>query len=244
MDFLSEATKIVDAAKEKNVDMRIMGAVAFMIHCPNYLHIHRKLQRELTDVDFMSNFKKVSALIDLLKSLGYTLKWGSLTDRKIFSHPNHKLTIDVFFDELRMCHVINFRKRLTIDYPTISLADLLLEKLQIVKINEKDIKDVIVLLREHQIGASDKETINAQYIAKLFSNDWCFYYTATTNLQMIRDRLATYDALEHKDIENVSEKIGALLAKIENEPKNFGWKMRAKVGTRRKWYTEVEDVIR
>jgi hypothetical protein len=42
---------------------------------------------------------------------------------------------------------------------------------------------------------------------------------------------------ERSDIE---EKIDTLLTRIETEPKSFGWRMRAKVGTKRQWYNHVE----
>jgi hypothetical protein len=55
-----------------------------------------------------------------------------------------------------MNHIIEFKDRLEKDYPTIPLEELMLEKLQIVKINEKDIKDLIVLILEHEIGENGK----------------------------------------------------------------------------------------
>src|SRR5947209_11073668 len=39
---------------------------------------------------------------------------------------------------MQMCHTIDFRSRLNIDKRTVSLADLMLTKLQIVEVNEKD----------------------------------------------------------------------------------------------------------
>ena len=143
-----------------------------------------------------------------------------------------------------MCHKIDFRKRLLIDYPTISLADLLLEKLQIVEINEKDVKDVIVLLSDHKIGDKDeKETINIEYIADLLSKDWGFYYTVTTNLNKIKKLVDSYtQVLTQNKVEDVKNKIDITLDRIEKKPKSMGWKMRAKIGTKTKWYKEVEEI--
>ena len=31
---------------------------------------------------------------------------------------------------------------------------------------------------------------------------------------------------------------------IEKEPKSLGWKLRAKVGTKKQWYNDVEEVER
>jgi hypothetical protein len=129
-----------------------------------------------------------------------------------------------------------------VDYPTIPLAEMLLEKLQIVQLNEKDVKDVIILLREHEVGEGDKETINSRYIAKLLSEDWGFYYTATMNLNKIKSLLADYSQLVEYDKELIEDKIDRLINAIENEPKSLGWKMRAKIGTKKQWYRKVEEI--
>ena len=129
-----------------------------------------------------------------------------------------------------MNHVIDFKGRLEVDYPTIPLADLLLEKLQIVHINEKDIKDSILLLLEHDVGEGDKETINMKRITKIMAEDWGFYYTSTTNLKKIGTFLPKYTNLTDEQRLAITSKIEKLLQGIENEPKKLGWKVRARVG--------------
>ena len=171
----------------------------------------------------------------------------AVASRLIFFDPNTEgLHTDVFFDKLEFCHDIPFKGRLEVDYPTLPLAELLLEKLQIVQINEKDIVDIIMLTREHDMGSSDKEVINADRIAKLLSEEWGFYYTATTNLKKVRDEfLPTYTALGEDDRSDVAKKITLLLDRIENEPKSMSWKVRARVGASRKWYRDsIEEVSR
>ena len=144
-----------------------------------------------------------------------------------------------------MCHVVSWEKgRLEIDKPTISLADLMLEKLQIVRINEKDVKDVMMLLLEHGIGDNDDEIVNGAYISKLMAKDWGFYYTSTTNLNKVKSLLGEYDALSPDDRDVISARIDELLDMIEKEPKSLGWKLRAKVGTKKQWYNDVEEVER
>jgi hypothetical protein len=155
-----------------------------------------------------------------------------------------RYVIDVFFDQLNMCHKIDFRNRLEIDFPTMPLAELMLEKMQIVEFTEKDAKDSIMLLREHNVGDKDSETINQGYIARLLSKDWGFYYTVTTNLKKMRDSFVDEfgkDHLSTEDGEDVKKKIDLLLARIEEEPKEMRWKMRARIGTKKLWYQEVES---
>ena len=147
---------------------------------------------------------------------------------------------DSFFDKLAFCHTINFAGRLELDSPTITLGDLLLEKMQIVEINEKDIKDTLIMLREHEIQESEKESVNARYIAKLLSDDWGFYHTATTNLDKVKSHLDKFTSLSDEDRQDIRSKVDILLGAIEKEPKSMKWQMRAKIGTRKIWYTKVE----
>jgi len=152
--------------------------------------------------------------------------------------------LDVFFDRLEMCHTIDFMDQLEVDYPTISLANLLLEKMQIVQLNEKDAIDTVVLLREHDVGKVDDQTINLEYISRLLSKDWGFYYTVTTNLKRIRDEfLPSYD-LSGEDKTDVEHKIDTLLERVEKKPKSLRWKMRARIGAKKKWYRDVEELYR
>jgi len=115
--------------------------------------------------------------------------------------------------------------------------------MQIVRINEKDIKDTLALLLEHEMGKSDKETIDVELITKTLSEDWGFYYTVTTNLGKVRTFMDTYKLTE-EDRAVINKKLDTLISAIENQPKSLRWKLRAKVGTKQKWYNEVEEVER
>ena len=248
-EFIKEALAIIKHAKERKATLRVMGAVAIRIHCPKFFHLLDAFKRELSDLDFMSYSQQRQKVVETLKELNYeqdrSVEFLYGGERQIFYNKKKNFMVDVFFDTLNMSHTINFTKRLEIDDPTISLADIVLEKLQIVKINEKDIKDLIVLLREHDVGGSENETINMNYIAQLLSDDWGFYYTVTTNLKKIRDKfLPRYKILQKEDISDVKFKIDKLLKAIEEKDKSFKWKVRAKIGTRKKWYHDVEEVVR
>jgi len=242
--FEEQAKTIVDTAQKRGIVIRSIGAIAFRIHCPKFKDLHTKLGRELTDLDFMARGRQINEIVQLFQDLGYQkdprMHSFMVYQRGIFQHPETKLVADVFFDKLSMCHTIDFKERLELDSPTITLADLVLEKTQIVKINEKDMKDLAILFLEHDIGESEPETVDGKYIRLLLSKDWGFYYTVTTNLKKTRDRLVTYEAFDNSQREQIAATIDRLLASIENEPKSTGWKMRARVGPRKTWYNEVE----
>jgi hypothetical protein len=116
--------------------------------------------------------------------------------------------------------------------------------MQIVNLEQKDMIDTTMLLREHDVGNAGPETIDAPYIARRLSDDWGFYYTCTTNLKKVNDKLATYQELKQEDREDVNKKIEKLLKIIEDEPKTMRWKLRARIGPSKKWYRDVEEVRR
>lgn len=247
-NLINEAVKIAELGESKGIPLRLMGALAIYVHCSDEAKaFHEALSRQFTDIDFMTTADREKVKKFFLE-IGYKPRERFMAimaeARHIYEKPELGIHVDVFFNELDMCHKIDFRKRLLIDYPTISLADLLLEKLQIVEINEKDVKDVIVLLIDHKIGDKDeKETINIEYIANLLSKDWGFYYTVTTNLNKIKKLVDSYaQVLTQNKVEDVKNKIDIILDKIEKKPKSMGWKMRAKIGTKTKWYKEVEEI--
>jgi len=248
--MLGEGTRIVEEAKKRDVHLRLLGAIAFQIHCPKFSYLSTKLDRVLTDIDFAGYSKEKDGMTKLMNEFGYkdepsvTVLFGH--KRLIYDNKSNGIHIDIFLDKLEMNHDIPFKDRLGLDQLTISLADLLLEKMQIVQINEKDYIDTMMLIREHAIGkdGNTPETIDAGHIAKLLAADWGFYYTVTTNLGKVQTRLAKYIEVSDEDRNDITTKIGELLKRIEDEPKSFSWKMRAKVGPKSKWYRDVDEVIR
>jgi len=131
--------------------------------------------------------------------------------------------------------------RLEVDDPTVPLAELLLEKMQIVKLNQKDVIDSIMLLREHQVGDTDS-FINASRVAQLCSRDWGLWKTVTTNLSKLAEIAYGIEKLSEDDRSDVGRKVSDLLARIDREPKTTAWKMRARIGEKKKWYRDVEEM--
>jgi hypothetical protein len=247
-DFLQEAYRITDAAKTEGILLKLLGALAFHIHCPKFSYIQEMLGRSFTDIDFAAYRNESSRINKLFAELGYQYDprvralFGS---RLIFDDASGTSRhCDVFLDKLEFCHDINFKGRLELDDPTVPLAELLLEKMQIVKLNEKDIIDTIMLLREHEIGESDNDTINAAYIARLTARDWGLWKTVTMNLEKVKGAAQSFNKLSDEDKEHVDVKVTALRGRIDNESKTRGWKIRAQIGEKRKWYRDVDELLR
>ncbi len=245
--LIQAADKLIDEAHKRDLTLRLIGAIAFHHHCPKYNFIQKETDRFFTDIDFMAYIEQKRDIEKMFLDLGYVddkrIQTVPGVKRSIFFAADNSLHSDVFYDTLDFSHIINFRERLELDYPTISLIDLLLEKMQIVQINEKDIIDTIMLLREHDLGSSDDETINIDYMAKTCKSDWGLWKTVTTNLNKVLRLIDKYDVLTNDDQQIIRERFLRIMRRIEKEPATFRWKLRSKVGERIKWYRDVDEVM-
>ncbi|PWB69042.1 MAG: hypothetical protein C3F07_20750 [Anaerolineales bacterium] len=122
------------------------------------------------------------------------------------------------------------------------MTELLLEKMQIVQINEKDIIDTIMLLLEHPLGDVDNETINIRLAAQLCANDWGLWRTTTMNLEKVKQLAHHYTQLSPEQKAKVESQVDVILARLNAEPKPLAWRLRARVGDRVKWYKDVDEV--
>jgi len=250
-DFAKEIQRIISVADERKVPLRILGGAAIRMHCPKYESLYEKLKRvPKHDMDFVTYGKFRPLTKKLFIDLGYEpyislmLTGATGRHRQIFNDKEGNKAIDVFLGKLEMCHVIDFEGRLEVDSPTVPLAELFLQKLQVVQLNEKDVQDTIILLMEHDIGDSDKEEVNGNQVASTLAKEWGFYYTVTVNLDKIRKFLNDYQTLSESDKKIVTERIDKIRKLIEAAPKTMAWKMRARVGPSVKWYNVVEEVQR
>ncbi|HSB90842.1 MAG TPA: hypothetical protein VLD63_12545 [Anaerolineales bacterium] len=244
--FEAEVRRILQAADAGRLVLRLLGSLAFQAHCPRYGYLQAKLGRAYTDIDFASYSRQAKEIRELLAGLGYVedREVFVVTEggRAIFENPATRLHVDVFYEKLDFSHVIPWNGRLEADRPTIPLAELLLEKMQIVKINEKDVIDTIMLLLEHPLGDSDSETIHMGRVAGLCASDWGLWRTVTMNLGKVGLLAEGYAALEASHKAHVAGQVQAALQRIDAEPKSMAWRLRSRVGERVKWYKDVEEV--
>ncbi len=251
--FIEEGKRLVDEAAKREIPLRLLGGVAIRIHCLEFLDFAKKLmrlgegQQEYTDLDFMSymRFRK-NKMKEFFEEMGYekrpTTMSSAATQRQIYFHPKGWFYVDVFYDRLLAAnHPLDFRGRLELDSPTITPTDMVLEKLQIVFPDEKDVKDLLLLFRAHEISPHEEmNNINAKFIAAKLASDWGFWYTVTTNLGGLRQYVPGAQNLTDGEKQDLDSKVGQLLQALEIEPKSTGWKMRSVIGTKRKWYNPVE----
>jgi hypothetical protein len=243
--FEAEGDRLVAAANAEGVALRLLGALAFAKRCPRHAHLQETLKRVYTDIDFAAYGSQVKQVRALLAREGFVedelMYVESEGSRMVLNHPATGLHLDVFLDKLEFCHTVPWKRRLEIHDMTIPLAEMLLQKMQIVQINEKDIIDTIMLLLEHELTEEDSG-INIALVATVCAKDWGWWRTLTMNLEKVKQMGASYTALSGHEGRRVAEQVDAALARIEREPKSVTWRVRAKIGDRKKWYRDVGEL--
>lgn len=250
--FIKEARRLTEAAQKEGLILRVMGAFAVRNYFPEYIDLYNQMkrlgERVFTDIDFAAYGKQRSRLVPFFEQQGYDFDKDTMMyfgqERHIYyscRYTEHVPMIDVFFDRLDMNHCVSYIGRLELDPYSVSVSDLLLQKLQIVQMNDKDYKDAMLILLAAPLGEKEQGMVNLRYVAKRMADDWGFYYTATTNLKNIADYTDKVEALSGEQCSIIRAKAEQIYRAIEDEPKSFKWKLRAASGTKTRWYKEVSD---
>ena len=241
-DIVSEGERLLGIASSQGVPLRLLGGIAVRLKAPE---IPPSLDRKYKDIDFAVTKKGSGAADKLLKNAGYEphVAFNAMhaRERGLYYDEANGRQVDLFINAFRMCHEIPLGDRLAVESQTVPLAELMLTKLQIIEVNEKDIRDTVLLLHGHPIGDHDGDAINGAHIAALCADDWGLWRTITANLERCRGHVGDYE-LPAGDRERIESRFDELLQRIEAEPKSRGWRRRAKVGERKRWYELPEEV--
>ena len=242
-DMVAEAVRVAEKAEAEGVALRLLGGVAIKVRAREGLQ--PAFEREYADLDWITPKGKSSRVQKFFESLGYApqTRFNALygRERLLYFDEQHDRQVDVLVGTFRMCHEIPFGKRMTVEPLTVPLAELLLTKLQIIELNEKDVRDALALLHDHPVGEEDGDSVNGAQIATLCASDWGLWRTFTANLEALEGHLQRYDLPDDGEA-RIKDRVETLLGRIEEEPKSFGWKMRAKIGDRKRWYELPEEV--
>lgn len=239
-DMPSEAARIVDLARERHIQLRLLGGIAVRMHCLK----PELCERPYSDIDLIGLSTQARRIEAVFRDLGYVpddqfnmLHGGQRL--KFEDHHNNRHA-EVFLDKFRMDQTLDFRGRLDIHPYTISLTDLFVTKIQVVKLDEKDFHDLFSLFRDNKIGVDDREgVINARYVAHLCAHDWGLYHTVLRNLDRLSE-FYDYFGLDKDERESMDRKIWILRLMILEEPKGPLWKARDRVGERLPYHEEIE----
>jgi hypothetical protein len=234
------ATELIAATNSRGGQARVLGGIGVALRCPS-AQGSAPLARAYSDVDLVTTRSASTIVADTLHELGYVAqgRFNALhgRGRMLFDHPDG-VHIDVFVDQFSMCHRLDLGTRLALHDTTVTLGDLLLTKLQVAELNEKDVTDAAALMLDHDLTTGE-EGINVEYVTSVLCSDWGWWRTVSHNLgalpRHINGRLHP-DAAAH-----VSARVTHLVQLIDEAPKSLRWKIRAKAGDRIPWRDEPED---
>lgn len=237
-DALSEALRLIEAARGRGIPLRLVGGLAVHVLCPGF----PPRKREGQDLDLASASAFRPGLTALLAELGYEpdKRFNALYGHKqlFFASPTGR-AVDILVDRLEMCHVLEFRDRIERLPLTLDPTDLLLSKLQIIELNEKDAQDAIYLLAAFPVREGDEPgTIGLERIEGMVADDWGWWRTLTMNADRIAD-LAAGD-LAHLVPPGAGndpvDQLRAIRRAADEVSKSLRWRIRARVGDRKRWY--------
>lgn len=241
LDPVAEGKRIAQAAAARGLPLRLIGGVAVALLSPSSQK--PPLRRKYADIDFTTTGAAKDGVVELMEGLGYA---GDREFNMLHGHRRlyfwdgvNQRQVDVFVDEANLCHRIDLKHRIEAVPLTVSLADLMVLKLQVVETNEKDYLDICAIFADHDLSADDSG-VNSTYIAELTASDWGLWRT----LGMVAERSEQFALTlpEFPAREVVAERLRRLRMELDTVPKTRVWKIRARVGDRKRWYDLPEEV--
>jgi len=244
-DPLPEAMALADGAARAGIGLKLLGGLAVRVLCPDY---PPRLRRD-QDIDFACLSKERKKVAAYLADSGCQADrmFNNLNgDRQMYFVASSGRPIDVMVDRLTMCHTLDLRPSFGRQPLTVDAMDVLLSKLQIVELNEKDARDIVHLLAALPLsgdrGAAGV-SLDTDRFGKLLGADWGWWRTVTGNLAKLPALIA-----EKPDLVPPGDKLDPvaesqrLLQLANDAPKSVKWRLRANVGDRVRWYELPEEV--
>jgi hypothetical protein len=240
-DPVAEARRVIDAAREHGVTLRAVGGVAVYLLSPDQQPL---LPRPLKDIDLVTSRGQGGAAGRVLAQLEYVGEemFNALrgSRRQLFHDPVNQRDLDVFVGEFTMCHTVPIAERLDRLPYTVPVAELLLTKLQIVELNERDERDIYTLCYHHELTDDPRSGLDAALIAGLCADDWGLWRTCKGTIERCAADVHGYD-LDAPARDQIVARLAELWQRIEAEPKTARWRRRSRLGERKRWYQEPEE---
>jgi hypothetical protein len=242
-DPIAEARRLHAAAAEQGITARLLGGVAVALSTS--VPLPSVLQRTYNDLDYVVRRADARSWRDFLQANGYQpdVQFNALhgSQRQLHHDLGNGRQIDTFVATFAMCHTIDLEDRLPPGSLTLAPEDILLTKLQIFEVNDKDLIDSIALLLGHAVTSGSEPGINRERLAKVVGSDWGWFTTVSDNLGKVAGRLPTV-GLDEAAEQTVSTRLAELDDLLAAAPKSLKWRARARIGRRVPWYDLPEEV--
>jgi Uncharacterised nucleotidyltransferase len=233
-----EVARVLEAAEREGVTVRAVGGLAVHLVCPSART--PPLARSYKDLDLVGRRGDARPITDLLTSLGYqpAAEFNALHGHRqlYFWDPANGRQLDVFVERINLSHELDVGDRLELAPKTLTPADLLLTKLQVVEINDRDLRDATALLVDQPVGP---DGIDPGRVVEVLSSDWGWWRTCTGNLDAVAAFANELEAFGGKG--RVRRGVQELRRHIDEAPKTVRWKLRSILGERVRWYELPEE---
>ncbi len=245
----AEARRLLAAADAGALPLGLIGGMGIALLLGERLD--PVLRRPISDLDFVTTRRAGHAVERLLAAAGWEpeQRFNALNGarRLLFTEPGGTRRVDVFVGGFEMCHWLPLAERLGDGGRVLPAAELALTKLQIVALNGKDRGDLYALLLACEIaeddGGAGAPAIDGRRIGALAGVDWGLQHTLELNLGRLRAGLAETELAGDRR-ELVERRIAELADVLARAPKSRAWRLRARIGERRRWYEEPEEIAR
>ncbi|MBA3688735.1 MAG: nucleotidyltransferase family protein [Chloroflexi bacterium] len=231
--LLDEGVAIVERARAEGIEARLLGGLGILHHGAGLLALGGS--RAINDIDLIVPTGQHRQVARLLVAGGYAPeeRFNALNGHRRMVFHGADWDLDVLVGLFEMCHRIDMSSSFVLDFPTLTVTDLLLTKLQIVKLNAKDAGDIVDLLASHELGEGPGDQVDLARLRDLVRDDWGLWRTITGTLETV---IATEPPVP------VALRLRALLGALIDAPKSRRWKLRARVGDRVTWYVLPDEV--
>ncbi|HEX6867821.1 MAG TPA: hypothetical protein VF119_03400 [Candidatus Limnocylindrales bacterium] len=244
-DPVVETRRIMTASDAERLPLRALGGIAVALLCPTIRRLSPP--RTYHDID-LATPSAAAGVTRLLTDLGYDAarRFNTLngSERLLFHDPAGR-RIDVFVGTLRMCHQLSLDDAFAIPSWTLPPADLVLSKLQIVELTERDAQDLLALFADFELTGSGAVGISVERIERV-CRDWGWWRTIGGNLDVVealwRTERTDADPETVRTLDRGLERVAQLRDVLASSPRPIGWRIRAMVGSRVRWYELPEDV--
>jgi hypothetical protein len=229
MPLLARGTRLVAAAADAGVPVRLLGGVGVGLLLGD--RWPEPCRRDPGDIDVAARGRDRRAVTRLLEGEGFVpdREFNALHGReRLLFQGTDGVKLDVVLDVLRMCHAIPLAAAFEVERPTLPPWMLLVSKLQVVQLTEKDRLDAVALL----LGCRYDE-LEAERIAHPCADDWGLWRSLTGTLRAIRRDPPALPADDGVRLRGVTAR---LLERLETEPKTLRWRLRDRIGDRVRWY--------
>jgi hypothetical protein len=240
-DALAEARRVAQVVGERGLALRFVGGLGIAMTCPSALR--EPLAREYGDLDLAGRRKDHRLIVSVLQELGYVedVEFNALnSDRRLLLRdPVSNRPVDVFLDEAELCHRIDLRDRVELPGAALSPADLLLMKLQVFETTRKDLTDILAILVDHPIASGAGAGVDVDYLARLTAKDWGLWRTTTMVARRAAEFACELEGFEHAEL--IEDRVDQYLAALDAAPKSRAWRLRHRVGDKKRWYELPEE---